>query len=363
MTFFAPRTRPASRRLATAPAAMVLCGFCLVAGCVSPEGKPKDLRALRNHLLEEAKKKYEHALRITERHSPDPFNQAREQLVYTLIEMGAFAEAERRGREFLGQKIRYLDAARSRLAEIELDWKKELAGNPEAEGTKKEEEYLDLKHEWEKRIEMAEYQIVGLSLLLGELSLRNDRPADALPFFRSVLDVVPDHNTALRRIGQVYIVLGDHAMAAEYLARAYVGIEERARRLAVQNSDPETEIEEEETPPAETPAAPAPRDVRERIRALERGAMETAAVVATLHFLAGNPPDCQSWFTRIFALDPTNRFLELKLALTYLEERRLPAAARHLRRFDDEIQEGSDNILRILIDRIENRFFPDGLPD
>ena len=324
----------------------------LVAGaCSAPPKKPGDLAELRVFLLKKAKQKFKHALRITERHSPDPFNQARQQLVYTLIELEEYDEAERMGREFLKQKKEYLDAARSRLAEVELDWKTDVAGNPKIKGTRKETAFLEKQGLAEGRIRLAEGQIITLSLLLGEVFLHTRNFTRAIPIFKEILEVRADHNTALRRIGQAYALLGDHNLGAMYLELAHKGIEGRIGEIREEITGPE------EKPPAEENLA----EVRllltpaDQVRSLERAGSELAAVIGLLHHLTGDFPKAGEWFALAFEKDPASRYVELKLALVLLREGRPEAAAKHLEKFRASFKENEGSVIRSLIDRLDKK--------
>ena len=386
------------RRALAVPA---LAALALAAGaCRSEPERPRDLPSLRETLLRDAKQNFKHALRITQRHSPDPFNQAREQLVFTMIELGEFPEAEATGREFLQQEAAYIEVARAKLAGIEVDWKKALAGDPSIAGSPREKVYLDGLADWKGRIAGSEQRILNLSLVLGEASLQTGRVRESIPLFKAMLDIKPDHNTALRRIGQAFGLLGEHGLAASYLEKAFLGIEIRVRdlreRMAEEGLPPSKEepgtggesrkgkIPDpgesegpgerdgkegggesapkggEEEKPAEDPVLPptpalpppAPGAVAAQVQRLERAMVELAAAAGTLYFLAGEPPKSEEWFGRAFALDPTSPYVELKLGLSLLVEGRPAAAAANLARFRKTLPASAAPFLGVLLDRI-----------
>jgi tetratricopeptide (TPR) repeat protein len=356
-------TETGLRRARAGLCALLLAGLALAlpaGGCSAPSGKPKALPELRRHLLEKAKQKFRHALRITEQHSPDPFNQAREQLVYTLIELEEFEEAEETGRKFVDQKLDYIEAARAKLAEVELDWRKEVLASPEIEGTRRETVFREAQREWKLRVQSAERQVIGLSMLVGEVLLRRKKYRDSISLFKRVLEIRPDHNAALRRIGQAFVHLENHSLAASYLEKAYNGIEERIRRL--RNDEPA------EPPPPEEPASPEEtriprvdvqpeRSLEQRLEILQNARIEIASVVAMLHFLGGRHPLAMDWFNRAFEIDPTCVFLDLKTGLSALVRKRYKEGLAKLRAFRLNYGGQENSMVILLLDRIENAYF------
>lgn len=357
-----------TRAWGTFAAAIVLpaAALLLAAGCASPESKPKDLTALRRHLLEKAEQKYKHALRITERRSPDPFNQAREQLVFTMIELGKYDEAESTGRRFVEQQGEYLAMARSKLAEVELDWQKALAAEPKIKDTRREDTFREVQQTWQARIRGAERQAIGLSLLIGEVLTRSGKHREAIAVFKDILDIQPDHNTALRRLAQACIHEEEHGLAASYLERAFAGIMERLRDL--QESAGEAESGEgtpagdgsgEGAGPLEgegiPEVAPKPSPAREQIRALEAACIQIGAVIGALKFLTGEYPRSDDWFARAFEIDPTCIYLDLKTALALIREGKTAEAGRSMARFRESIARERSGVMLTLVERIEAR--------
>jgi len=353
-----------NRRRRQLVSALLLAGLAFLpalgaGGCAVLPGKPKDLPELRRFLLEKAKQKYKHALRITERHSPDPFNQAREQLVYTLIELGEFEEAETTGRNFAKQKLEYIEAARSRLAEVELDWKKEVLAKPEIKGSRKELVFIEAKDEWEHRIRASERQVIGLSLLLGEVLMRREKYREAVGVFREILDIVADHNTALRRIGQAYAHLEDHTLSASYLEKAHDGIADRILKIRDETLD-EKPAPSEVEPGEVKQDLETPRRVRgfeEQLRLLGTAQIEIASVVAMLYFLSGAFPRTEDWFQRAFEIDPTCVTLDLKVGLRYLRESRFKEALQKFSAFRLACPDKGGSLVHLLLDRIEKKHF------
>ncbi|MHC5038236.1 MAG: tetratricopeptide repeat protein [Planctomycetota bacterium] len=332
--------------------AMALGVLALWGGCTAPERKPKDLETLHRHLLVKAKQKYKHALRITKQHAPDPFNQAREQLVFTMIELKEFNKAAETAEGFIQQKVEYLELARARLAEIELEWKKELLGNPKLEGTKRETSYLELRDEWQNRIRLAEYQMVSLTLLRGEVLLRTERYADAVPVFKQILTVRPDHNTALRRIGQAYALLRKYGLAATFMEKAYCCLEKKIQKIREEQLL-EANPEKGEPEPGGSRIQTA---AQERIKAMEAALIEIAAMAGLLQFLGGELSQSQIWFGRAFALDPTSRYLELKLALTLIQEKRVEKAKPHLQNFKKDLGDDPASLVLTLLTHVEEKY-------
>ncbi|GEM_PF-3136522 len=342
-----PRRPRNARKGARFPSAGIRCALLLLAAllllsaCASSPDKPRELEALREWLLRKAKQKFQHALRITERHAPDPFNQARQHLLFTLIALKEYREAEEVGRKFIEQKTAYLEAARTRLAELELDWKKALAGDETFKGSRREKNMVSLQKEWKSRIQRAENQIVSLSLLLGDVLLRRDEKAEAISVFKQALAVAPDHNTALRRIGQAYALLGDHAVAANYMTKAFLGLQQRL-----------------ETVRSETPSAGEEASAKQasRVPALERGAVEIAGVTALLHVLAGDADTARTWFNHAGSFDPTSPYVDLKIAVKFIRDGKLRPAAEHISAFLDTLPEG-DGLVRTLVNRLLKQVF------
>ncbi|MHC4779587.1 MAG: tetratricopeptide repeat protein, partial [Planctomycetota bacterium] len=232
----------------------------------------------------------------------------------------------------------------------------ELAGNPKIKGTTRETDYLEKKDLWNSRIATAERQIVGLSLLLGEVLLRREQYKQAIPVFKEILTVKADHNTAFRRLGQTYVLLGDFNLAAMYLEKAHKGIMRRIFEIrdgleGVGTTEPRPGEGE-----GEALAPPEPRNVQTRgqqIRALQQASIEIAAVIGVLCYLTSDFPKADDWFARAFEIDPTSYFLDLKLGLALLREGRKEKAGQHFGKFRKGF-EGCEGVLIItLLDRIE----------
>ena len=320
--------------------ASVLATALAVAGCSSGETKPRDLPDLRVHLLDKACERFEHAFRITERRSSDPFNQAREHLMYTMVELGRLEEAQKIGQEYIKQNIAYVASARTKLAGIEIDWKKALAADPKIEGTKKEKPFTEAIAEWRGRIRTAERQASTISILTCEILLKLKRESEAIAILKDVLAIDPMHNGALRRLAQAYASIGEYSLAASRLEAAYMGLEERIDEYKTQLADAlEKSEKQDETIPA-------------RINAGESAAVEFAAAAALKHILSGDRARVDEWFARSFALDPTSRFVELKLGVALLLEGREQKARENLARFIGSLRGGARLFFQALLDAL-----------
>jgi len=290
--------------LGTAAVAILL----LAMGCASAPEKPKGLKAQREWLLDRAKEKFQHALRISQKYSNVPFNQAREQLIYVHVYRGRYEVAAEMGEKYLGQKRDYLRDRRQALLDMDIAWEKKKAGNEKLKGSTTEKAFLDSRTKLLEQINRAAGGVTKILLLLGDIYLRQDQKPQALARYKEVLDVNPDHAGALARVGQTHIKLSNWSLAAGYLDRAAT----RFEKVAVQI---EEELEDK-TPEKQTNA----RSLARRLSEVTRMREDVLATLGLCHFLAREFPSFEKAFKRILQDNPDSVYLPLKIGLGLLKD-------------------------------------------
>jgi tetratricopeptide (TPR) repeat protein len=293
----------------------------LATGCASAPEKPKDPKAQREWLLDRAKEKFQHALRISKKYSNVPFNQAREQLIYVNVYRGRYEIAAEMAEKFLGQKREYLEDRRHVLLDIDIAWQKKKDGNPKLKGSSAEKSFLDTRTRVLAQINRAAGGVTKMLLLLGDIYLRQDQKPQALARYKEVLDVNADHAGALARVGQTHIKLLNWSLAAGYLDRAATRFEKVAMQIEEELETP--------TPENRTKAQSMGRRLSEVTRMRE----DVLATLGLCHFLAREFPSFEQAFKRILQDNPDSTYLPLKIGLALLKDGHRREGSQQIEKF------------------------------
>lgn len=293
-------------------------------GCAAVPEKPSELGEQRAWLLRKAEEKLRHALRISLKYSNQPFNQARQQLIYVLVRQKKYEEAVEAAEAFLEQKRSYLEERRQILLAMEMSWEKKKAGEPGIEGTQAEKAYQESREEVEAQVERALGSIQTMLLLLGDIYLRQGRKPEAVARYKEVLALRPDHAEALARVGQAHIRMENWTLAAGYLDRAAV----RFDRVAEKTEDEMTALSPEDEDESKLLSR-----LGRRLRALEAMREDVLATEALCHFLAAEYESFELVFRRLLERNPDSPYLPLKIGLALARDGHRVEGEREIRRF------------------------------
>ncbi len=298
--------------------------LAFAAGCESEIRKPADLKELREFLLGKAEEKLNHSFRISLKYSNVPFNQARQQLIYVYVQQGKFNLALETAEEFLRQNKEYVEDRRKILASNQEAWEKKIAGDPKLKDSRTEKEYLDSKREVEEQVARAEKTVADTLILQGDIFLRMGKTTESIARYKEILEGKPSHASALARLGQAHMTLGNYNLAAGYLEKSVQRVEEVLASVVA-----ETE--------SLNPDDPKDKEKLDAVsaRANELQELRDTVLVSTglCHFLAGEFESFADAFARILENDPDSVFLPLKVGLTLLKDGHLVQGKGEIEKF------------------------------